>query len=501
MQLLRQVERVNLSVCLICKNEENNIRKCLESIQAIADEIIVVDTGSSDNTINIAKNFGARVIEYEWKNNFSAARNVSLDSANGQWILFLDCDEEVTKDNALKIKKLIKSSKKEGYYFKLMNMVGGEVIGTSIVLRLFRNRKEYRFKGRIHEQIVGEIQKRKGVNSIGSVEINLLHYGYDPKVADIKKKSMRNLEILNSFPPEERDGYFYYALGNEYVRDNNYDKALKNYYEGLKVSNYKEVKTIYYPYLAINIVKSLNALKKFQESLTYIKMFQKEIGDLRDLYFLETLIHMECSRYSMARIALDKYINSKNGKFEYPMNNFEQRYDIKNILCQLNEACIPHKEKLLSVVILLNKESSYIVEAIRSINDLALEIFILDCTSNEAILESSKQLGCKIISMGSVEALEDIKISMSTLEGEWILILNSDEICSYASQVKLAPILMNTEKRALKLSIFHVSSNNIEKEVRLLRNEHKGDITLKEIKFIYSDFVENMDILIHKLSS
>lgn len=329
---------MNLSVCLISKNEENNIGKCLEGIKSIADEIIVVDTGSSDNTINIAKSFEAKVIEHEWKNDFSEARNVSLDAANSQWILFLDCDEEITKDNGLKIKKLIKNSKKEGYYFKLMNMAGGEVIGTSIVFRLFRNRKEYRFKGRIHEQIVGEIQKRKGINSIGTMGINLIHYGYDPKITDIKKKSLRNLEILNTFPLDERDGYFYYTLGNEYVRDNSYAKALECYYEALKLSNYKEFKAIYYPYLAINIIKSLNVMKKFQESLTYVKRFQDEIEDLRDLYFLEALVHMECLRYSKAREALNKYLNTKNGKFEYPINNFEEKYDIKKIICQLNEA-------------------------------------------------------------------------------------------------------------------------------------------------------------------
>ncbi|MCR4292358.1 MAG: glycosyltransferase family 2 protein, partial [Candidatus Kuenenia sp.] len=98
---------VKLSACLIVKNESGILPRCLESIQSFVDEIIIVDTGSTDNTVEIALRYKAKVHHFQWRNDFSAARNESLQHANGDWILYIDADEIIDEANALKIRSLI----------------------------------------------------------------------------------------------------------------------------------------------------------------------------------------------------------------------------------------------------------------------------------------------------------------------------------------------------------------------------------------------------------
>ncbi|MFR9069355.1 MAG: glycosyltransferase family 2 protein, partial [Paraclostridium sp.] len=98
-----------LSICMIVKNEEKNIGRCLDSIKEISDEIIIVDTGSTDRTIEICKSYFAKIIQYKWNNDFSEARNISIDYATKDYILFLDADEEIPKEDLIKIKNLLSS--------------------------------------------------------------------------------------------------------------------------------------------------------------------------------------------------------------------------------------------------------------------------------------------------------------------------------------------------------------------------------------------------------
>ena len=88
-----------ISVCMIVKNEEDNITQCLSSVRDVADEIVVVDTGSCDNTLAIAQSFGAKVFSCPWEDNFSIPRNVSLEHAQGEWILMIDADEQLAEES------------------------------------------------------------------------------------------------------------------------------------------------------------------------------------------------------------------------------------------------------------------------------------------------------------------------------------------------------------------------------------------------------------------
>lgn len=106
-----------ISLCMIVKNEEENLGRCLDSVKDIVDEIIIVDTGSKDNTVKVAKQFGANVLFYQWNDDFAAARNFSISMAKHDWIFILDADEELEPINDEQLQKLTQNTRVEGYFF------------------------------------------------------------------------------------------------------------------------------------------------------------------------------------------------------------------------------------------------------------------------------------------------------------------------------------------------------------------------------------------------
>lgn len=208
-----------LSVCLIAKNEEKNLPRALESVREIAHEVVVVDTGSTDSSIAIARSYGARVVEHPWRENFAEARNVALDHASGDWVLMLDADEEVTQSMALDLPGLMSDPKADAYFTILINQHhGGRVTQRIPVLRLFRNRREYRYRYRIHEQILDNILQAGGHVKRAYVEV--FHYGYSAEEDRRKSRRDRNIRLLElEMKAEPSRTELYYYLGIEYIQE------------------------------------------------------------------------------------------------------------------------------------------------------------------------------------------------------------------------------------------------------------------------------------------
>ena len=141
-----------LSVCLITKNEEKFLAQCLKSVRSLAAQIVVVDTGSTDRTVEIAKEFSAEVFAFAWCDDFAAARNAAIEHATGDWILILDADEEVTAAQHARLEADMKQAGVIGHRLPLVNF-GQENEGRSFIPRLFRNAPGVFFLGRIHEQV------------------------------------------------------------------------------------------------------------------------------------------------------------------------------------------------------------------------------------------------------------------------------------------------------------------------------------------------------------
>jgi glycosyltransferase involved in cell wall biosynthesis/Flp pilus assembly protein TadD len=224
----RRVEGHTLSLCMIVKDEEEMLPQMLEAVKPAVDEMIVVDTGSTDRTVEIAESFGATVLHHEWTGDFAAARNVSIDAATGDWILWLDADEVLVADDAKELRKLTGQVWREAFYLVEKNFTGDVEDGTAVThnaLRVFRNRPEYRFNGRLHEQFAHNLPGYLG-ERVAHTHVRIEHYGYLGVVRDKKDKARRNLELLEKQSAEGLDtSYHKFNLGSEFLALGEWQKA------------------------------------------------------------------------------------------------------------------------------------------------------------------------------------------------------------------------------------------------------------------------------------
>lgn len=186
-----------LTLSMIVKNEEDVLARCLKSVKSIVGEIIIVDTGSTDKTPDIAGEFGATLLQYEWADDFCAARNFSLAHATGDWVLVLDADEVLIYDSE-QLSRLLADKQAEAYFVRVVNLLGEPPnVGTNenMVVRLFRNNPAYRFEGAIHEQVRPSICRAAGEQALKRAPLTVYHDGY---LAENIKKKKKSGEIQGS---------------------------------------------------------------------------------------------------------------------------------------------------------------------------------------------------------------------------------------------------------------------------------------------------------------
>lgn len=223
---------LTLSLCMIVRDEEDMLARCLAAAAPAVDEMIIVDTGSRDATIQIARSFGARVIEYAWTDSFSEARNISFDAATGDWLISLDADQVLVEEDAAALRALTGQTWREAFYLVETSHVGDANDGYEVInhrLKVFRNRPEYRYTGRVHEQI-SQTLPLYAPRRIEQTPIRLQHYGYLKSVLDAKGKVQRNIDLLRVAVDENpADTSLRFTLGSEYVAAGDVEAALPEF--------------------------------------------------------------------------------------------------------------------------------------------------------------------------------------------------------------------------------------------------------------------------------
>ncbi|WP_232058155.1 glycosyltransferase [Cohnella abietis] len=218
---------------MIVKNEEANIERCLTSVKPFADELIVVDTGSTDRTIELCQAAGAQVYTFEWNNNFADARNYSLDQATGDWILWMDADEVLDGSAAADWKEQLAAETDSVLNVHLINYIGEETNPNETFhiahTRLFRNRIGLRFLYHIHETLnVEEVFIND--HALSRIKLHdgltIHHYGYLQEYTTAKKKNERNLVmLLHELTVENNNPWTEYHLASEYYRLGKFEQA------------------------------------------------------------------------------------------------------------------------------------------------------------------------------------------------------------------------------------------------------------------------------------
>ena len=230
--------KIKLSLCAIVKNEEASLPQCLESVKNVVDEMVVVDTGSTDRTVEIAQEFGAKIGYFEWCNDFAVARNEALKLVQGEWVLVLDADEVLTDTIVSKLQQAMADP-----HTLVINLVRQEVGATqspySLLSRLFRNHPEVKFSRPYHAMIddsVAQLLRREPHWKIVDLDsVAILHYGYQPGAIASQDKYNRAKTIMEGFlKTHPHDPYVCAKLGALYWQVGQEKQGLKLLKQGLK---------------------------------------------------------------------------------------------------------------------------------------------------------------------------------------------------------------------------------------------------------------------------
>ena len=209
--------KVWLSQCLIVKNEEKNIRKALTWGKHVVKEQIVVDTGSTDRTVEIALEMGAKVFHFKWVDDFSAAKNYAIEQAKGNWIAFLDADEYLSSKDAVKMLLILEkiesgevtvNGKKPHVIQTALADVreNGKIASVMRQQRIFQNIEGLRYRNRIHEQICYKVGKELVLGDVAH-EITVFHTGYTDQAFADTNKVERNIRLLTKEIEENPENY------------------------------------------------------------------------------------------------------------------------------------------------------------------------------------------------------------------------------------------------------------------------------------------------------
>jgi len=233
--MIEKNEGLRISQAMIVKNEEKNIRRALSWGKGIVSEQIVVDTGSTDDTVKIAEDLGAKVLHFTWIDDFSAAKNYAIDQCKGDWIAFLDADE-FFKDDTSKILDIIKKAEQNRSYVIAVQLINlndeGEIIGGMTQARIFKNHVGIYYKGSIHEYLCSDDK----INIYDATnELMIFHTGYSDSSYKSTNKTERNKSMLEKELQLHPDNSDYYGhLGDIYAGEGDYDKAEELYFTAIK---------------------------------------------------------------------------------------------------------------------------------------------------------------------------------------------------------------------------------------------------------------------------
>ena len=211
-----------ISFCAIVKNEEKHLPQCLNSVRNLVQEMIVLDTGSTDNTVAVAQELGAKVEHFTWNNNFSDARNYGLQFVTGEWVLVLDADETLTPEIIPQIHKAI-----ENKNHLVVNLIRQEIGAAqspySLVSRLFRNHPAIKFSRPYHTLVddsVDQLRAKEPFWKIVSLKlVGILHYGYQPEAIAALDKYNRARKAMETYLAQHpQDAYVCSKLGALYIQ-------------------------------------------------------------------------------------------------------------------------------------------------------------------------------------------------------------------------------------------------------------------------------------------
>ncbi len=316
--------RVCLSLCMIVRDSSRTLAASLESIRPWVDELVVVDTGSQDETCEIAKSYGARLFHFPWCDSFAAARNESLRYAQGQWIFWMDSDDTIDEANGRKLRELSKlplGQSPMAYVMQVHCPGSGNQSRQEVTvvdhIKLFRNLPELRFEFRIHEQVLPAIRRLEG--QVAWTDVFVVHSGSDRSDEGRQRKQQRDLRLLElELNDRPNHPFTLFNLGMTYGDMNRHQEAIGAIKLCLKVSSAEEshVRKAY-----ALLVGSLASLELFDDAWQSCNRGLELFPDDVELQFRKGLV---AHRRGQLDIAVEAYRTALSGSKERHFSSIDR---------------------------------------------------------------------------------------------------------------------------------------------------------------------------------
>lgn len=343
---------MQISICTIMKNEEKNIERFLDALKDLDVEMVLVDTGSTDRTVELASGYDAKIYEFEWVDDFSKARNYSISKASNDHVLILDCDEFVKKFDNKELLQIIKNNPDGIGIIKIINQINKDTERGAYIDEIPRifDRRKYHFEGKIHEQVCSidpSMTKLQGYYA----PVEILHTGYimDSEIAEAKRQ--RNISMISKELEENSDNeYLHFQLAQEYYNAEDYAKALEEFGSVLT----KELKeNVEFHRLSVMgyldcLLHTGNEKKAHEEYRKYIDKF----GYTPDLHYLSGVICYLNKDFMESMKELITAISMKNPKKEgtntylpwYYMGLINEQFGNFKDALDYYEKCLPDEK-------------------------------------------------------------------------------------------------------------------------------------------------------------
>jgi len=504
---------LKVSLCMIVKNEERVLDRCLSSIAHLVDEVIIVDTGSTDKTKEIASKYTAKVFDFEWINDFSAARNYAAKQATGDWILVLDADEYIDEENYQEFLNglMEDNGQYDTYGIKILNFTGiyGEKLVQNYHDRVYKNNGKIAYYRAIHEQLKGVDEE--AVNG-GIAKLLVFHSGYMNQIVEEKGKNERNKDLIDKEMQESNNAFDYFNLGNEFYSQGKYEEALKAYTNAYNLKSSYQLSWV--ASTVIQIISVLIQLKRYNDAINVIDDSIELYPGSFEMVFLKGEISYVRGQYDDAKYYFEEILNNSDKynhtilrpdlKDQMPhrrlgdIYNYEKVYDkaIYHYMSVLNINKLD-SDSIKKVITILNKfhtedEIIQFIERNDLINKNNLNYYMsstfnigkpniiqpfLEVDQEDKLLEKIYKLkNYCLTGYGNVSEFKDL-LNVKIIES-----LNKKQMLNIIDLYFLRKRLLNTEESALLAEAFE-KDEHISMLIQLMDNLTNEPITDTELFF------------------
>ncbi len=429
-----KAKKKRLSLCMIARDEAGFLEQCLSSVRGLVDQIIVVDTGSADTTPEVAQRHGAQVLSAQWQGDFSAARNLSLEPATGDWVLVLDCDEVLAAADHARLRALLRSQGPAAYrlttrnYTERANLAGGVPCRGDYAeekqyrgwfpttkVRLWRNLPGIRFAGAVHELVEASIRSQGG--TVGDCPVPVHHYGHAEKQRPPDYYLRAGEEKVRQQPGDLRARYelalAYRDAGRHFDALRSIEEVLAGLAQGggeAALYLREDLALLVRAELFDRLARGAEALQAYQEIIARFPQVYQAYNNAGNLL----------ERQGRVAEALPLY---QRGAALAPDNQV-----LRENLARLHGGRVQLGGYRLSVCVIVRNEEAVLARCLESVRAAADELVVVDTGSTDGTVEIARRFGARLGAFPWVDdfaAARNAALELAT--GEWVLWLDADD--------------------------------------------------------------------------